>query len=217
MQQEDRIAILKKLLGCSEEIAAQVNNAMLHKRHANDDAILHQGDETSRCHLVVNGQAKARVIGREGQDVQMATYETGEVFGAYPQADTQRADITAGEDLELLTIESRELSEMAQELSNVGGGLSRIFAGQLDMMFGRMSSRSLLSAKGRVYEELLRIADDDNRISPIPNVKAMSVSIQTARETASRHINDLIRLGVLEREEDGWKIVAPRQLEDMIA
>jgi len=217
VQQEVRIAILQRLLDCSSDVAEQVNAAMLHKCHHNNEAILHQGDETSQCHLVVNGQAKARIIGIDGQDVQVATYENGEIFGAYPRRDTQRADITAGADLELLTIDSAKLSTMAQELSKVGGGLSRIFSGQLDMMFDRMSARSLLSAKGRVYQELLRLADEDNRISPAPNVKAIAVSVQTARETASRHINDLIRLGVLEREEGSWKIIAPRQLEDMIA
>jgi CRP/FNR family transcriptional regulator, cyclic AMP receptor protein len=217
VQQETRIAILKRLFDCSEEVAGKVNAAMHHKCHQNNEAILHQGDETSRCHLVVNGLAKARLIGVDGQDIQVATYQNGEIFGAYPTADKQRADITAAEDLELLTIDSSELSKMAQELANVGGGLSRIFAGQLDMMFDRLSARSLLSAEGRVYQELLQLADEDFRISPPPVVRAIAVSVQTTRETASRHINELVRRGILTREPTHWQIVAPRQLEDMIA
>jgi len=70
---------------------------------------------------------------------------------------------------------------------------------------------------GRVYAELLRRADDENRISPAPIIAALAVSVQTTRETASRAISKLEHRGIIGRSKDHWEIIAPRQLEDMIA
>ena len=190
---------------------------MAHKGFEHREPILHQGDDVAQCHLVIEGRANAFAIGLEGQYVQLATYEPGEIFGAYPARDSQRADIVADNGLQLLTIESGRLSAFAKSYADVGSGLAKIFAGQMDVLFDRMAARTTLSAVGRVYAELLRRGGDKNRISPAPVIAALAVSVQTTRETASRAIGKLERRGVIRRTSDHWEIVAPRQLEDMIA
>ncbi len=217
MQQAERIAVIKELFGCPAEVAEQANASMHHRKAACNNAILHQGDESGICHLVVDGHARAHIVGIDGQYVQIATYEPGEIFGSYPEKETQRADIIAGDGLELLIIESARLAELADGLAPLGGGLSRIFSQQMGMLFDRMAARVMLSANGRVYAELLRLADRDNVIKPAPVIAAIAVSVQTARETASRACSNLQKRGIIEREKTHWRIVAPRQLEDMIA
>ncbi|MEE9434501.1 MAG: Crp/Fnr family transcriptional regulator [Sphingorhabdus sp.] len=217
LQQAERIAILEAVFDCPENIAETMNAAMLHKSFASSDPVLHQGDECGQCHLVIEGRACAHVLGVDGQYVQLASYEPGEIFGPYPQADEQQADILAEGHLQLLMIPSNDLSGMAKKHAGIGSGLARIFAGQMDVLFGRMAARATLTAAGRVYAELLRRGDDDGRISPAPVVAAIAVSVQTTRETASRAINALMRRGILARADGHWEIVAPRQLEDMIA
>ena len=211
------MAILEAVFDCPGELAHEIAASMAHKSFEHREPILHQGDDVAQCHLVIEGRANAFAIGLEGQYVQLATYEPGELFGAYPQQGSQRADILADNDLQILSIESGRLSTFAKGHADVGSGLARIFAGQMDVLFDRMAARATLSAVGRVYAELLRRADDDRQISPPPVIAALAVSVQTTRETASRAIGKLERRGVIRRTSDHWKIISPRQLEDMIA
>lgn len=217
MEQDERIAIVGAVFDCPGELAGEISGSMTHKGFDHREPVLHQGDDVAQCHLVIEGRANAFAIGLEGQYVQLATYEPGELFGAYPQRGNQRADIVADSDLQILSIESGRLSTFAKTHADVGSGLARIFAGQMDVLFDQMAARATLSAGGRVYAELLRRADDDGRISPVPVVAALAVSVQTTRETASRKINTLVRRGILARAAEHWQIIAPRQLEDMIA
>ena len=190
-----RMAILEAVFDCPGELAHEIAASMAHKSFEHREPILHQGDDVAQCHLVIEGRANAFAIGLEGQYVQLATYEPGELFGAYPQQGSQRADILADNGLQILSIESGRLSAFAKTHADVGSGLARIFAGQMDVLFDRMAARATLSAVGRVYAELLRRADGENRISPVPVVAALAVSVQTTRETASRAISKLERRG----------------------
>ena len=217
LDHHERISILQDVFDCSAELAAQVDGEMTIQDFSKSTPILHQGDSVSTCSLVIEGRANARVLGAEGQYIQLATYEPGEIFGAYPYDDEQRADILADEGLVILSIKSAALSSYAKQHADVGSGLARIFAGQTNILFDRMASRATLSAAGRVYAELLRRANPDRRILPPPVVSALAVTVQTTRETASRAISRLEKRGVINRQPDHWEIVAPRQLEDMIA
>lgn len=217
MDQQERVAIIREVFECSGELAENISANMLHKNFGQRDVILHQGDEVQHCNLVIGGRANAFVVGLEGQYIQLATFEPGEIFGAYPSPDRQRADIIAGSALEILSIESNQLKAFAKQYADVGSGLARIFAAQANIHFDRMTARVTLSAAGRVYAELLNRAGDDRKITPAPVVGALAVAVQTTRETASRAISRLVKRGILIRHDDHWEIVAPRQLEDMIA
>lgn len=208
--------MLQAILNCTENAARSVFPSVVWNRVNRDEIFMHQGDEHSHCHFVISGTADIKALGREGQYVQIATVETGEIIGSYPDQSVSKADIRAQSALELASIETRHLAKIAFEQAEIGAGVARIFARQLGNVLDRLALRVTLTASGRVYSQLLRLADNHSAISPVPVVSALAIEAQTTRETASRAISALERRGIIERGRDCWTIVAPRMLEDMI-
>ena len=61
----------------------------------------------------------------DGQYAQLAGYGPGELFGAYPEANTHRADITAYGDLSALMIETPTLTNLARNHAAVDDVIAR--------------------------------------------------------------------------------------------
>ena len=200
--------MLQAVLGCGENAASRLARL--------SQILRHQGDRHAQCHLVVSGSADIRVLGREGQYIQIATVEPGEIFGAYPEPSVARADVRAQVAMELVSLETERLARAAREQPEIGAGLARIFSRQLGNVLDRFAARVTLTATGRVYSRLLELADPDGAIGRIPAVAALAVQAQTTRETASRAIGALERRGILNREADRWLITSPRLLEDLV-
>jgi len=108
---------------------------------------------------------------------------------------------------------------LAETHGCVGLALSRMLLKSLQWTTDRLLERNMLSANGRVYAELLRLADtgaDGKSIRPAPIVTELAERVQTSRETASRAIAALERRGIITRTSTVLTIVARRQLEDMV-
>jgi predicted transcriptional regulator len=89
-------------------------------------------------------------------------------------------------------------------------------ARQLDMVLDRMAARIGLSATGRCYQALLAKADDDGWIKPLPVLSALALGVNTTRETASRAVAQLVRRGIVERHDNGLRVVSRRMLEELV-
>jgi CRP-like cAMP-binding protein len=213
----DRIAAVSAFLGCETHLATVLEAQMSRVAYARSDVIAHQGDAADRCWLIIDGLVNVEFIGSDGQRSQLTFHGPGEVMGAYPAATTHRADLIVQRDVEALTIASRSLDRLATEHQQIGAGLARLFARQLDFALDRMTARSTLSAVGRVYAEILRLAGETRRIQPLPKVTSLAVAANTTRETASRAIAVLERRGIVERAGGALTIVSPRLLAELIA
>ena len=212
----ERTAVLQAIFGCAETVATRLGQlAVWTSAHARQ-ILLRQGDQHQRCHIVISGSADIRVVGHEGQCIQIATVEPGEIFGSYPGSAEVRAEVQAQKAMELVSLEAGQLARLALECSEVGAGLARIFAGQLANVLDRFASRVTLTATGRVYAQLLELIDERGAIGKAPSVTMLAIRAQTTRETASRAVSALERRGILRREADAWIIVSPRMLEDLV-
>lgn len=216
MDRAERIAIISAVFGCDEAAAAGLEPLLRSQRAERGRTLAHQGDRCENCHFVIAGSAGLRALGSEGQLTQIATVEPGEVFGAYPAAADFPVEVVAREAVELLVVGSAQLAALARQSSAIAAGLATLFARQLAGTLGRLAARVTLSARGRVYGELLAAMADDGRIAPPPVVSALAIMAQTTRETASRAISELERRGVLAREREAWRVVAPRLLEELV-
>ena len=66
------------------------------------------------------------------------------------------------------------------------------------------------------YRILLQRADDDGWIRPAPVLSALAIGVNTTRETASRALASLVRRGIVERTDEGLKIISRRMLEELV-
>jgi CRP/FNR family cyclic AMP-dependent transcriptional regulator len=216
LSQGERAAVLQSVLECTDEVGALLGRIATSRTALRRQILLHQGDHERQCHIVVAGSADIRVLGREGQHVQVATVEPGEIFGAYPEPAVARADIQARDAIELISFDAPQLARLAQAHSDIGAGLARIFSSQLGNVLDHFAARVTLTAVGRVYSYLLSTIDRGGRLPQIPSVSAIAVRAQTTRETASRAISALERRGIVRREADAWVVTSPRMLEELI-
>ena len=204
-----------RTFACTAEVAAQVLARARIARFAGQAVIVRQGDRLSFAYLLTVGRARAMLCTAEGQIVLLHEFIPGDFFGTLGEGEDGRqdADVLAVGDVEALQFEGSQLALLAQQHGCIGLALSRLRA-----TTARMYERSALSAVGRVYAELLRLAreHDGLAIRPAPVLSDLALRMSTTRETASRAVSALERRGIVRRDADALVIVAPQRLEEMI-
>ena len=216
MTNAEHQALVAACFGCPEHEAGLIAATMVLRQYSHRAPIALRGDALTHLYLVIEGLASVDLFSVDGQYAQLAGYGPGELFGAYPEPTTHRANITAQGDVGALLIETHVMTALAKQHSAIALGLAHIMAKQLDLTLDRMAVRIGLSATGRCYSALLQRADDEGWIRPAPVLAALAVGVNTTRETASRALADMVRRGIIERTDDGLKIVSRRMLEDMV-
>ena len=213
-------AFFQQVFACTPEVAAVIARRAADRSYAAGTPILHQGDETGETFLLVLGRAHALIYGRDGQMALLREFAPGDIFGAVAETrpGLEEADIVAVEAARAAAFLAFDFVALLEVHSCLGLAVSRMLLKQLRAATGRFMERATLSAQGRVYAELLRLArlGDGRRLRPAPVLAALAVRVQTTRETASRAVGVLERRGVLRREGDAWVIVAPHRLEEMV-
>ena len=216
MIEAERAFALESMLGCSPDSAAALAKAMILRELPGKTVLLHQGDSSDTLWLILSGAIQFQAIGVEGQSTVISTFGPGELVGSYPDATERSFEATTTQATLALQIGAGDLTNLLKQHPDLGAGLAAIFSGQLDTVLDRLSARVSLSAVGRFYRELLRMADELEAISPPPVVSSLALIAQTTRETGSRALGKLERRGIVERNERELKIVSRRMLEELV-
>ncbi len=211
---------LQRIFACTPEVAASIGARANDRSFLPKAVILHQDDEPDETFLLIAGRAHAMLYGIEGQMVLLHEFATGDIFGAIDGDAPERleADIVAVEAARTASFGAGDFLQLMENYGCVGLAVSRMLLRQLRAATGRMVERVTLSASGRVYAELLRLArlGDGRSVRPAPVLAALAVRVNSTRETVSRTISGLERRGIVRRDEDALIIVAPGRLEEMI-
>lgn len=216
VDQAEQISVLQELFGCDTSTASIVRENLTMVTAPAATTLAFQGDPSADCRFVISGAIGMRALSEDGQYTQIATVETGEVVGAFPNICEHSVELVTQDAVEMIVIGTAQLRALAQDHSGVGLGLASLFAQQLSNVLGQMAAHVTLTAYGRVYQALLDMADSTGMITPAPVVTALGVRTQTARETASRAISDLCKVGGLTKSKKHWTITSRRMLEDMV-
>ena len=189
--------------------------------------LFRQGDACSRCWLVIEGAVALRTVGLEGQPVQLASYGPGEFVGAFPAPRQQPGELAATAPTRMLEAATIDLARLARSIPEIGAGLAALLARQHDKLIARMASQIALSAPGRVYAELLALAEGSgagesggagsgDTIRPAPVLAALALRVNTTRETASRAVSAAERRGLLRRDGGNLIIVSRERLAALV-
>ncbi len=216
----DLSEFLQNVFACSADIADSMARRAIERFYPIKAVIVKQGDETGATFLLVAGRARALTYGLEGQLVLLFDFVPGDFFGAIAAIDKspEEADVVAVEDVRAAVFRMLDFLALIEAYGCVGLAVSRMLLKQLRATAAKMVERSTLSAVGRIYAELLRLArlGDGRTLQPAPVLAALAVRVHSTRETVSRTINALERRGLIRREAGALVIVAPQRLEDMI-
>jgi CRP/FNR family transcriptional regulator, cyclic AMP receptor protein len=216
----DLNAFLQKTFGCSADVAVSIGRRAVERRYPVRAVIIRQGDRIDATFLLVAGRVHALSFGADGQLVLVHEFLAGDFFGAVAQAEPLPADtdVQAVESSRTAVFLLRDFLALIETYGCVGVAVSKMLLKQLRATAAKMVEQVTLSATGRVYAELLRLAKlgDGRAIRPAPILSALAVRVHSTRETVSRTINALVRRGIVRREGSALVIVAPQRLEEMI-
>lgn len=218
--EQDVRAFLRETFSCSDEIAGYVFVRGAVKAFAPHATIVRQGEQAAGAYLLVQGRAHALLYSLEGHMVLVCEYGPGDLFGALGELDPapEEAEIVAVDAVKSFLLKSRELVVLAESYGSIGLALSRLLLRQLRRATSRIYERAAVSATGRVYAELLRMARASPGlvIRPVPVLTELAVRVSTTRETASRAVKAVERRGIVSRDSDSLTVVAPQRLEELI-
>ena len=212
----ERMSALKLLLGCSNGSAERLSASMIPRDYDGKSVLCYQGDRNDSLWLLLKGTVQLQSTSIEGQSTVISTFGPGELVGSFPDESELGFDALTTEKAETLQIGAGDLRRLLAECPDLGAGFAAIFSGQLDTVLDRLAARVSLSANGRFYRELLRMAGEDDVISPSPVIAALALVAQTTRETGSRAVSALERRGIVERGNDQMTIVSRRMLESLV-
>ena len=147
---------------------------------------------------MVLGRAHALTYGNEGQVVMLHEFQRGDFFGALALTEPQPED-TDVEAVRASVFRAADFLVLIESYGCVGLVVSRMLLKQLRASSVRIVKSSTLSAAGRIYVELLRLAQlgDGKTIKPPPVLSALATRVHSTRETVSRTINVLERRGII--------------------
>lgn len=211
---------IRAALGCSPDVARAVAVHANARHYTAQAQILRAGDRAEAAWLVMVGRAQALAYTVDGQMVLIHEYRVGDLFGAVGPAEVWpvEAAVIAAEPTSAACVPAADFVLLVDRHGSLGLLLVGSLLRQLRATSMRMINRTTLSAPGRVYAELLRLArlGDGKTIRPAPVHAALAVTVQSTRETVSRAVNALERRGIVRRENDTLLIVAAQRLEEMV-
>ena len=220
LPEQDVRAFIRETFACTDEIAGYVFARGAARTFAAHDRIVRQGDSSAAAYLLTQGRAHALLYSLEGQMVLLCEYQPGDLFGGLGEIDPppEEVEVVAAEPSRTFILKSRDLVVLAETYGSIGLALSRLLLRQLRRATSRIYERAAVSAVGRVYAEILRLAraSPGLAINPAPVISELAVRVSTTRETASRAVNALDRRGIIRREAGSLTVVAPQRLEELI-
>ena len=219
VRERDLDQFFAQVFGCTAEVAAAASARAAVRGYPTRALILRQGDATGETVILILGRAHAVAYGADGQTALIQEFGPGDIFGALGDRDTAReADVVAAEPSRAAILLALDFLFLIETYAAVGLAVSRLLLRQLRAATERMAQQVMLSAAGRIYAELLRLAQlgDGRVIRPAPVLSALAVRVNSTRETVSRTVSALERRGLVRREDDALVLVAPARLREMV-
>jgi len=170
--------------------------------------LVQQDTELTDIWFVLKGRARAVTFSEDGQEIWMQAFEPGDLFGhvSVMTETPVQFSIIADNNMDLLIMPASKFQERLKDNTGLSNQVATDLAQRLNTMTLRMFELATLSAPARIGMELLRLAQpigiDEYRmiIRPVPVLSNMALKVQSTRETASRTVSRLIKMGLIAKQ-----------------
>lgn len=188
-----------------------------------DATILSQEDDGKTVYCLLEGQAKALLFSEDGDEIWLDEYQPGTMFGEISvlSGEPRSADIVAITEVTLAAFPEDIFLKLMEKHGSIGLRMSQMLAKRVHKTTRRLFELSSFSAKGRIYAELLRMTapvSDENGTIFIPELPTFSVfakKVNSTRETVSRTVNELARMGFVSRVGNRLDILDVEGIESL--
>lgn len=174
--------------------------------------LIDQHDEDTDLFAILTGAVRITLLSPRGQEVSFRDQEAGSAFGLLSAIDGRPRSASA---VALVRTRAAVVTGAALKAAMARSpAVMEAVTNHLAFLVRELSERvfefSTLVARQRVQAELLRLAERAERrddgsvlIRPAPTHAAIATRISTQRETVSREMSVLARMGLVERRGNG--------------
>jgi len=209
---------LSVFFGDDADLLNDVRSSATAKSHEPGARIFGEGDESDTVYCVLEGRTRAIRYSENGTEVWLDQFEEGDIFGemASLSENIRTADMYALSDTTVAAIPSKAFIRLIEGNGSVGLKVCRLLAARIQNTTRTVFEQATLSAKARVYADLLRMAKSgDGNMPVIKNMLTVSdfaKKLAIARETVSRAMSKLREQGILETRGEDLLILRPQEL-----
>lgn len=182
--------------------------------------LMTQGEPVAHIHFVLKGRAQAFIYTEDGQKFWVTDFGPGDVFG-HPEILSDAPiefEVRADTDMKLAVLPAKIFLDMMNKAKGFGKNISLHLAASLSLANTRLFELATLPAAARIHAELLRMAEPIGKapetmiIRPHPIYSNFALRVHSTRETVSRTVSKLQKMGIIMRETGALIILKPGKL-----
>lgn len=218
----DSLARVRLLQNLSSEVIVSLEKRSSWRRYARDEQILDRDSDSRDVFLVVEGSVEVVNYSLSGREVAFGHVAEGGYFGELSAIDGGRrsANIVAVENSLVLVVPPDVFTEILTHNPPAAMQVLRRLAHIIRTADDRIMDLSTLKAVQRVYVELVRLAQEDEKtgqcvVRPLPTQRDIARRASTSRETVARVLGQLARAEIVERKGRTLHIHDIERLTDM--
>jgi CRP-like cAMP-binding protein len=166
--------------------------------------IIGQNEPGNAMYLLVSGRVKVSLASPDGKELALGYLDAPSHFGemALVDARPRSADVIAMTDVEILSLDAKDLSKAIQVQPRLALSLIATLSHRLRSTIARLEDMAFRDARHRVIRVLLNIATASYETKGVPVVEGfthyeIATLAGTSRETASRIISQLSKDGIV--------------------
>lgn len=188
------------------------------------ELIVSRKESRRELYCLVGGTVHVTAFGANGREISYKEKFGGDIFGELSAIDSapRSADVIAKTDVTLFALSHEHFNELLQLHSSIAILLLNRFAAEIRSLTSRVYSFSALSVSNRIRQLILQLAEDhagDNGHAVtvvFPTHAQVASRVATTREAVTREISSLSSDGIIEKVEDGLRILDVQKLRDLI-
>lgn len=189
--------------GLPEEDVRAMLSLARRSTYRRGEVVFHRHDPADAMHLVTKGRFDVRIATALGDEVALAIWGPGDIFGELAVlTDRDRtATVTALEPGETLVVRGSELRRLAQRHPSLDEVLVRVLAERVAFLSERLVEAYTVDAETRVARRVLELARVYGGGTPvvIPLIQdELAALAGTSRATVNRVLRDAERRGLVE-------------------
>ncbi len=221
MRSLDVIAVFKNL---PPEALAQVQQRCAWRHYQPRELIVDYLDPSNDVYFICEGEARVSLYSALGKAVTFCDLRTGDMFGEVAALDNaaRSASIEALTDCIVASMSAAAFQELLLSEPTVTQSLLRNLVGKIRELTTRVYEFSVLAVSNRIQAELLRLAKLARRegksatIAAMPTHAEIANRTSTHREAVTRELNQLARLGLIERRGHALLVKDVERLADIV-
>lgn len=217
MIEQNHVQNFQDFLSSNIDIKAGFDHASKSRKVPKGRIIVGQNDSDQDMYLLVDGAAKVVIFSKGGNEVQLAEFSSGILFGemAALLGAARSSNVIARKNCTLATISANDFRVLMQDFPRLAIYMTQMLAQRLQQTSQNLFESHAFTLPQRLYEDLLRRSQQSAasseifRLTPVPSVTSLSESLNVTREATSRAVTKLVSRGLVTKEKAYWDILRP--------